>query len=272
MLSDDPTGAAQLLGLRRAIDRIGQFQRNITSARTNLEASEGALAEASNALIRLRELAVSADIETEQFDLIQPEVEGLRAELIRLANSSSDTGYLFGGYRNDSAPFDSSGDFVGVPPATPLPASLLGEIRVEIGESANVTTNLLGASVFKGDADGDGVVDAGKVDLFQVAADFRDALAAQDTTAIGNAIGELDVALDQVLNARGISGARLSRLDVAENQLRSLEVTLEVERSEIEDVDFVKTVTELTSAENTFQASLSIAARILQQDLMDFLG
>jgi flagellar hook-associated protein 3 FlgL len=155
---------------------------------------------------------------------------------------------------------------------TPLPAALLGEIELQIGESATITTNLLGASVFKGDEDGDGSPDAGRVDIFQVASDFRDALATQDSAGIFAAIGEIDEALDQVLSHRGIAGARLNRLEVAENQLRSLETTLELERSAIEDVDFVETITQLTNVENTYQASLAITARILQYDLADFLS
>jgi flagellar hook-associated protein 3 FlgL len=270
-LSDDPSGSVQLLGLRRTLDRIEQFQQNINSARSNLENSEGVLSEISNILIRLRELAVSADIEVNQFDLIQPEVEELRSEIIRLANSSSGSGFLFGGYRSTSPPFDTSGNFVGVPPATPLPAALLGEVQVQIGENSNITTNLLGSTIFKGDTDGDGNADAGSVDIFQVVTDFRDALAAQDTNGVFNAIGELDQALDQVLNSRGIAGARLNRLEVAASQLQSLDVTLQKERSDIEDADFVETISALTNVENTFQASLAITARILQQDLMDFL-
>jgi flagellar hook-associated protein 3 FlgL len=270
-VSDDPADAAQLLGLRRTMDRLEQFQSNISAGRANLEATEGALAEISNHLIRLRELAVSADTELEQFDMMLPEVEGIFNEIVRLGNSRSGSGYVFGGYRTMSAPFDASGDFVGVPPGNPLPSALLGEIDLQIGESATVTTNLLGASVFKGDSDGDGSPDAGQVDIFQVVGDFRDALANQDPDGIFAAIGEIDQALDQVLNSRGIAGARLNRLEVAERQLESLDTTLQLERSAIEDVDFVETITKLTNVENTYQASLAITARILQTDLADFL-
>jgi flagellar hook-associated protein 3 FlgL len=271
-ISDDPAAGAQLLGLRRTIDRIEKFQSNMTAARGSLTAVDSTLGDVTDRLIRLRELAVSADIEVEQFDLIQPEVEELLAEIIRLGNSRSGTGYLFGGYRTDSAPFDTSGNFSGVPPMTPLPAALIGEIEVEIGESAMITTNVLGATVFKGDADGDGTPDAGKVDIFQVVADFRDALAAQDTAGISDAIGEIDQALDQVLSNRGIAGARLNRLDVAEGQLQSVEVALETERSGIEDIDLVETATQLVQAETTLQASLAVTARILQHSLVDFLS
>ncbi len=270
-VSDDPAAAAQLLGLQRTIDRVGQFQKNITAARGTLDPSFSTLSDVSGRLIRLRELAVQADIETEQFDLIQPEVEELLEEVIRLANSRSGTGYLFGGYRPETAPFDSSGNFVGVPPMTPLPAALMGEIEVELGESATITTNLLGATLFKGDADGDGSPDAGQVDIFQVVADFRDALAAKDTSGIFDAIGEIDQAHDQVLKAQGIASARVNRLLVAETQLQSLEVTLEKERSGIEDIDFTAAATKLVNAETTLQASLAVTARILQHSLLDFL-
>jgi flagellar hook-associated protein 3 FlgL len=281
-VSDDPSGAAQVLSIRRTIERIAQFKRNIDSARADLETSENALNGVTNVLIRLRELAVSADIETAEFDLIMPEAEEQFEELIKLANSQSGKkNFIFGGFLNGSAPFAASGGFTaGSPSPTVTFSGDTGEVQVQIGENAFLTTNLNGREIFTGDVQAgdvgmgdtdDALPDPPRVNIFELVGDFRDALRTQDTAAIGQAIEDFDQALDQVLTARGIGGARLNRLEASRNQLEALDVTLEVERSSIEDDDFVRTVTELQNRETTFEASLAITARVMQRSLLDFI-
>ena len=262
-LSDDPSGTSQLLGLRRALGRIEQFERNINSARANLEASEAALAGVTGDLIKIRELAVSADgPDLGEFDQIQSQVEELFEDLLQLANTRSGSGFVFGGFRNASAPFTAAADF---DPGLPSPAVTYngdtGEIDVQIGETSTITTNLVGSDVFQS-----------AVDVFDVVGDLRDALRTQDLTEVQNSLTRIDSAIEQVVNARGVVGARVNRLDVAEEQLQSLDVTLEKERSGIEDADTVRAITDLVNRENTLQASLAVTARVLQHDLVDFLS
>ena len=282
-VSDDPSGATQLLGLRRTLERVEQFQRNIDSARADLEAAEVALSGVTNVLIRVRELAVSADIETAEFDLIQPEIEGQFNELVKLANQrNGKKAFLFGGFLNSATPFTASGAFVpGAPSPTVSFNGDTGQVQVQIGENAFLGTNLNGREIFTGDVQAgdvgmgdtdDNLPDPPRVDIFEVVGRFRDALRTQDTTTIGQVITDLDQAMDQVLKARGTTGARLNRLAAARSQLDSLELTFEKERASIEDDDFVRTVADLTQREFTFEASLAITARVLQRSLVDFLS
>ena len=280
--SDDPSGASQVLALKNALGRIEQFKRNMDSATASLEAAENTLSGVTNVLIRLRELAVSADTEVAEFNLIQPEVEQQFDELLKLANArSGNKSFIFGGFLNGSAPFTASGGFVeGSPSPTVTFGGNTGEIRVQVGENAFLATNLNGREIFTGDVQAgdvgfgdtdDNLPDPPRVNIFEVVADFRDALRTQDTDAIFQVISDFDQAIDQVLNARGISGARLNRVETSKNQLASFELTLQKERSAIEDDDFIRTVTELQTRELTFEASLSITARLLQTSLLDFL-
>lgn len=270
--SDDPTGATRALRLDRLLGRVEQFVRNIGAARTHLSASESVLASVTDLLTRARELAVSADQETEAFDLVVPEIEQIFEEVLRLANARSGSRYLFAGFRTASAPFAASGPFA---PGSPSPTvSYAGDgnvFEIEVAEGARMPVNLPGSSVFLGDEDGDGVTDAGNVDVFEVLGNLRDALRTRDGTAILAAIGDLDRALDQVVRARGILGGRLNRLELTENQLRSLRLDYEAERSSILDVDLVEAIADLRSRENTLQAALLATARVLPVDLADFL-
>jgi flagellar hook-associated protein 3 FlgL len=85
-------------------------------------------------------------------------------------------------------------------------------------------------------------------------------------------LDELDAALDQVNRIVGRLGARSNRLETDASKIDSLRVVVERERSLLEDADLIEVITELQSRESTFQATLSVTARIIQPTLLDFLG
>jgi flagellar hook-associated protein 3 FlgL len=273
-LADDPASASQVFDLRRGLARIAMFGRNIDAARARLDQSEAALAQLGGVLVRLRELAVSADVETDEFDQIQAEVEVLFDEVVALANTRSGGEFLFAGFENDATPFTVVGAFVpgGASPTVTYNGDA-GVVLAQIGESSTTEVNVPGSALFRGDSNGDGSFpDAPRVDIFTVITAFRDRLQAQDSAGMLLTIGELDAAIDQVLVTRGAIGARSNRLEIAESQLSSVEVALKVERASLEEVDVIEAASELRSQEAVFQAALAVTARVLQPTLLDFLS
>ena len=281
-VGDAPSDAARILDLRSASARVEQFRRNIDSARSRLEPTESALASVSDVLTRLRELAVSADVEEPQFDLIKPEVEQLYDQLLQLANTRTTYGFLFGGFTTDSSPFTKVGNFVDgvVDEVTPDPDVVYsgdsGVVRVQIGEATTIDVSVAGSAIFEGDFAAPAGTDPGRVNLFDLVREFRNRL--EDPTnpafavpGVAEVIDDLDLAIDQVLELRGRTGASLNRLDITESQLQSLEIVQEAERSSLEDTDLIAASTELAQRENVYQASLAVTARVLQPSLLDFL-
>jgi flagellar hook-associated protein 3 FlgL len=148
-----------------------------------------------------------------------------------------------------------------------------GVLQIQIGEATTVEASVTGRVVFLGSTDGDDTPDGSNVDIFNSIRDFRNRL--EDPVNEGNpadVTGNLDAALDQVLQVRGTVGATLNRLDITKAQLQNLQVTLETQRSGVEDLDFIAAATELASLENTFQASLAVTARVIQPNLLSFLS
>jgi flagellar hook-associated protein 3 FlgL len=74
-----------------------------------------------------------------------------------------------------------------------------------------------------------------------------------------------------VLEVRGGIGATLNRLDTTSSQIDTLKVTLETERSGLEDIDLVEASTRLASYETAYQASLQVTSRVIQPSLLNFL-
>lgn len=271
-VSDDPGSVSRVIDLKGSRARIEQFGRSIESSRAQLENSEAALSTLSNAMIRLRELTVSADIEDADFDKIQPEVEQIFSELVAIANTRVGDRFLFGGFATDAPPVSQTGTFTDPAPIVAYNGDS-GQIFSQIDESQQILTNETARRVFFGSTDGDDLADGPNVSLFDTVQELRNRLA--DPQANGrptDMLDELDAGLDQVIQARGRLGARLARLETTGNQLDSLDISIETERSSLEDIDLVESIIELQSREQTLQASLGVTARIIQPTLLNFLS
>jgi flagellar hook-associated protein 3 FlgL len=142
--SDDPIAAARVLALRVDERQNAQFIKNIQHARSFLEASETALAEATDVLIRLKELAIQqandagASAETRRF--AAEEVAQMYSQMIQIGNRKLGERFLFSGAKTTTAPFSKDGEYQG--DALELP--------VQIQKEAFITSNLPGDRVFLG--------------------------------------------------------------------------------------------------------------------------
>ena len=110
---DDPAGAAQGLLLQQGIDRLENYGANAETARRRLSLEEGALAQATDALNRVRELAIQAasGAQTpESRSAIAAEAAELLTGLLNTANSQDgEERYLFAGNIVQTRPFVLSG-------------------------------------------------------------------------------------------------------------------------------------------------------------------
>jgi flagellar hook-associated protein 3 FlgL len=274
-LADDPVGVRAATLLKAGLEATDQFARNISRARVRVRAGETALAESNEILIRARELALQARNGTNDataLAALAEEVEQLHAQLVSVANSQAGGSHLFAGYAGDAAPF-TAGPFPSGPGAPAVTWS--GDpraVRVEIDEGVSVEATLDGRRVFLGDGDGDGSPDAGREDLFDALGDLRDAMLTVDRSAIGAALGRLEVAQGQIGLERAALGAVDAELDRFDERIAQRSVDLELRLSDVQDADSAEVFSDLVSQEFALQASLSASARIIQPTLLDFLG
>jgi flagellar hook-associated protein 3 FlgL len=81
----------------------------------------------------------------------------------------------------------------------------------------------------------------------------------------------LDLHIDNVLQERSNTGARVNRLEVTEAQLGDLEARLTEARSNIADVDMARAYVEFESHSTMYQSALAAGSRIMQTSILDFL-
>lgn len=151
--SDDPSASTQLLKLSTLKSKTEQYNRNIESARNQLQLQESVLASVSNVLQRVRELTVQANNATQSDEsraAIADEIYNRIDELLQYANTKDPDGeYIFSGFNARSRAFVESG-------AGYTYQGDQGERMLQISEDLQVAVRASGVDVFASAKTGDG--------------------------------------------------------------------------------------------------------------------
>ncbi len=261
--SDDPAGAAQLVGLSDSLDVTRQYQRNIDFIRSRLQLEDASLANVGDALQRARELTVQGLNDTNGPEVragIAQEVRQILDEVIGLANRTDANGeFMFGGFQGQSAPFsgDGAGNF--------SYAGDQGQRLVQVGAARQIADGDSGVDVFmKIPAAGGGYEDVFST-LYNLATDLE-----ADAPAPAS-LDQLDNALDNILGVRATIGARLNAVDREETSNVSLIEQLENTRSTIEDLDYAEAASRLNQQSVTLQAAQQAFVKVQNLNLFNFL-
>lgn len=101
-ISDDPVSLINALGVRTNLSELGQYQKNLKYGSTIINASEDAITQMKELVMRAKTLALqqaNAPMTPENRANAAAEVKHLWEQAVILANSSVNGKYVFGGYR-----------------------------------------------------------------------------------------------------------------------------------------------------------------------------
>ncbi len=261
--SDDPTGAAQLLGLSESAKQTAQYQKNIDHASARLELQDSVLGSVGDALQRARELTVQGLNDTNglpERQAIATEVRQVMEEVLGLANrNDASGGFLFGGFQEQNPPFshDGAGTF--------SYAGDQGQRRVQVGPARQVADGDSGLDVFMKIP----VAAGGYEDVFSTLYNLATDLEANAPNSAS--LDQIDAAMDRVLGFRASTGARLNALDSQKSINAAYLEQLESVRSNIEDLDFTEAATRLNQQSVSLQAAQQAFVRVQNLNLFNFL-
>ncbi|HOK39633.1 MAG TPA: flagellar hook-associated protein FlgL [bacterium] len=109
--------------------------------------------------------------------------------------------------------------------------------------------------------------------IFQVLIQVRDDMLNSNSARLnGQDLELLDSSITNLLKKRAEVGAKVNRLETIDNRLNTIKLNNQEILSEVSDVDVSEIILKLSTLENVQKASLSIAARIFNLSLMDFLS
>jgi flagellar hook-associated protein 3 FlgL len=254
--SDDPGKAGGILGLRAAQTAREQEAKNADNASTWASLADAKLQQASQALQRVRDLAVRAGstLQPSEREAIAVEMTGLRDEILGIANSQNEGQGLFAGTAGGTAIAQVAGSWTYV--------GNQDQVVRRVAENETVSVNQTGDNLF-GFAAGD--------NAFTMIDDITAMVQAGNTTGVGASLTRIDAALGRVLDGVSKAGAIGARIERVTTRNSSEQAAIKSELSDLQDADMVDAISQLKLQETGYQATLTAMARVLQPSLADFL-
>lgn len=258
--SDGPANVLRALDQRAELRRYAQYERNISDANAWVANTDSTLLTVVDRIDRVRALmigAVSGGSSPASRDAVATEIEGIREELIGLANTTYLGRPIFAGVADTPVAFALDGDFMGDSTA----------VNRSIAPGTSIQVNLAGDKVF-GTFDAS---DPANGNLFQMLEVAAAAVRAGDAGAIGSTLEGISGATERIGLAQAEIGTRGRQIDGLSARNGDVALSLQAELAEVEDVDYAKALIELNAREFAYQAALSVTAKIIQPSLLDFL-
>jgi flagellar hook-associated protein 3 FlgL len=251
-MSEDPLAGNQVMTADRALRGIEQYRRNSAAARTRTDAEEAALNQLTDLLTRAKELAVqegSSSGTALTRAAVKAEVDGIIDQVVQLGNTQVGNEYIFAGNQVTTLPFDSSGNYFGDD----------GARLAEIGQGYLVGTSHTGREL---------LLNSGVLSSLQA---LSTELGSGTPTTVAGTITGIDTAFNNVQTLLSSTGARVRQIESAMQNSDALETNITLRKSDLQDISLEEATTRFAGVQNTLQAALLSASRVLNLSLTDYL-
>jgi len=290
--SDDPVKAGIILRTSTSIREADQYIRNIGSAESWLDAADIVMKDVISVIHRAKELGLygaSSHLDETARKALADEVSQLHGNVLQLANSTHGGRYIFSGqytqtktfelaeiitdpgdpdyderFDPSSAEYDPNAirDVVFLSELVDADGTTLYDedamsINFEIGVGVTMPVNMRGQELFE--------------PIFDALKQLYDELSAPSPNPTSKVLGNLDAALDNVLQQVSELGGKQNRVGLAKERMLDLQLNLTQILSEEQDLDYAEAIMELKMEEFAYRTALSVGARIIQPSLVDFL-
>ena len=279
--SDDPAGAARVLGLSQAQSRTEQFQNNIDTLKSSLQIEETALEGIVNTLQRVRELTIQANNDTydgTQRASIALEIQEHFEAITAFANTTNGNGeFLFGGYNNRDIPFDNVSGVINY-------MGDQGQQLLQVSATRQIASGDNGFETFmnlRGSDNGD-ASNASPMSIFAIVNELETVLRTNSGSpsaapaenfhdSMSRIIGNMDIALGQIVNVQSAIGARINAVESQENVNEDYLIQLATTLSETQDLDYTEAISRLEQEQIGLQVSQQTFTKIQGLSLFNFL-
>lgn len=258
--SDDPAAMNRLLAIDNEQRQIKQYQTNIGTASDLAKASYAGLKGLGDISTRAGELATLGNgvISADSAKAYASEVNQLIEQATQLANTRFGSDYIYGGTATDAPPFTVTRDADGNITAAAY-AGNANTSSIALSDTTSISARTSGAT------------NSGLSDFINQLTALRDALNANDKTAIAAASTGLEAGGDTITNAVSQNGALQLRIELATTQQKARSDSLEQLASGEADIDLPSTVVKLSQATTSYEAALASASKIMNLSLLDYM-
>jgi flagellar hook-associated protein 3 FlgL len=262
--SDDPDQVGPLLQVRVDLRQTEQLAQNLSRVQGEVDAGEQALQQALRLVERAQVLGAQGGNGTQTAATrasIADEVKSLLDQLVGLSQTSIDGRYIFSGESDQSAPYT-------------LDWSLDTPLSFYQGSAATRKTVHPSGTEFSIAHAGDVIFDNPDTtkNVFAAVNNLRQALVANDETAILASVGQLRTAGDHLNTELGYYGSIQNQVADAVDSTQKAELRLKTRLSAMEDADLTESILELNQARYQQEVALSSRAQLPRTSLFDYLG
>ncbi len=260
MPSDNPSGAAELVQNQTQQDETDQFLQNTSSVEGLLQTADSTLSsvvDAVNQAISLGTQGANGTNSTADLQAIAQQVQGIQAQVLQLANTSYQGNYIFAGTATNTVPFTANSQ-------SPDGVTYNGNTNVnnvEIAEGNSVQVNQPGSQIFQGT----------NGDVFGALQQLVTALQSGNSAAAGTATTQLGTALGYLNQQRVFYGNVVDQLNSNRTYLQQEQVNLQTEANNVDGVNMAQAATNLSQAQTTQSAALAALAKVIPQNLLQYL-
>jgi flagellar hook-associated protein 3 FlgL len=288
----DSVDAGSIARYQTLIGKVDSYGVAISQAKSFLEYQDGVVGQATEIIVRAKEIAQQAANETlsaESRAQLAEEVYQLRDQMASLANSTYQGRYVYGGTDDDDPPYDKvTYDEPATGPARDRYA-FDGELGTAAGKSFKVTDEISvtlttpAQEVFGSSIEGlerlsrslagfkTLPLPSGTPDGTGAAYVFPDEYHVQ-TEDIRGAIDLFNKARDTELIPERVSlGGRLRRLETGQALLDLTKNSAKEVLSRLQDADETEVAANLQQAQTALQASYSVTAKVLRMTILDYV-
>jgi len=279
--SDDPASIRPVLSTRKELSNVERYTETMGQALDTMQSTDGHLEHVENIMQRIKELSINAVngiYDQESLNILADQVGNMRQELLDASNAMVDGKYIFAGYQENTKPFTVNGAYVpgGYDPnnSATWPYIYNGDpnsTSLEITPGETIQVDLTGNDLFFGDADNDGIVDPGRMNIFATVTNLMEAIQNGDMTAIETEMDNIDIASDQNRRLRSQLGNRAARVQTAMDHQEAVKIDLKQILSRYEDADAIESFNAIIQQETAFQAALSITGKVSQLSILDYI-
>jgi flagellar hook-associated protein 3 FlgL len=252
--SDDPSAAADVVNIDSERATSAQYLDNAGTAQSRLQIADSALDSVQQVIDRIRSLALLAENGTSSGSSSVDEISGLRDQILSSANSVFEGQYIFAGSHTDSPAYVKASN------GTVTYAGNTDVVKLQVGKSSTLQTQIPGGQVF-----------SGSVDIFQTLTDLVAAMNSGGTSAIQTQVTKLEQFSQTVSSARTKIGGLLNGASAVQNDLKQADLTQVAHLSRLQDADLAQALSEFSQSQTALQAATAVGARVSSISLLDYL-
>lgn len=262
-VSDDPDQVSTLLSARAALSSATQIQSNLGRVTAEVDAGEQALESAVQLFERARTLGAQGATGTQTADArstIAGEIGSIMEQMVAVTGTQVEGRYIFSGDADQAAPYT-----IDLNLGTPV-SSYMGGTSTRLVQHPNGTTFQVGHTAQE-------IFDSTDpaTNVFKTLSALRDALLANDSTAINTSLDGLTKSSAYLNSQLAFYGTTQNKLQDATDFGQNLQLQLKTQISSLQDADVTDAILELKQGSVQQEAALSSRTQLPRQTLFDFL-